>query len=773
MANDIFKLPSDEEINDSYDLPSDEELGSLPELPEGTPILPVGAELEAQKEIVRQQEEQNAINASKMGPIEAASLHVAPFDTTGIIGGISGAAGQAVGDIQEGRLPKLEELKKTYYEAKEGTQKRQEQALEEQPAASLGGMMAGGTISMGAGNVASKIPQFGKYLSAVMPSVKSAEKAQRIANVAKKAKDLEHLHKTYQKLAVAASKAKIASGIAEGAKFGGLTALGGGNAKLLEGDIAGTLEETAKGVGFGAGIGGIFSSGFEALSGIKGLFKTKGIVEPYRLGAKGMDLSTNERVNLSKKLSKSIHADLVDEFQKLGSSRSEALKLADEMGARINTIDDVGKAIKIIDDLALTENSSDAKAFVSILKKHLGTSQQMSKVEEQMEKKLTQIYQKEGGLDEIAARKLAKKELNDVIKTGGEPNELLTGKVGMKDVYPDSPYPEIESKVLVAKPQEGATKVLTADASKVAPQISKGVDPDTGLEFMAIKDSATGKSSILVAGKPVPQLAPEGATLEQVNALRKSLDGFTFKNAGNSVPHDVKKQATELRKLLSSMIDSELVGVTEGQYSGINKKFANLYSALEQAGIKQKPMQYGQLYKEQLRSLANLFESQSDEKLTYKYIADFMSELKKGAPDIYNKNKKAVDDLRILARYAEDPSKKDLGVVRERTAIIGTIGEQIHKLANRIGREVKNVSDITGEVKNYVSSGVKKIVSSSPEEIQKLIGKVESGGEKYKQFLVPLQKLKTSKPQTKNAILYSLMQNPSFRELISADEKEK
>lgn len=719
----------------------------------------------------------------EIGAVEAFGLGTA--STFGpIVGGASAVAGETYGRLSEGKgLPSLKEAKETYYEGRDYTKERQAKGFKDQPLPSIGGMVVEG-IAMGApAKLLSKGGKLAQGVSKVLPSLKSAEKVERVRKTADKLKDLEHMHEAYKKLNSAKRTLAVASAAKEGAKYGGLTGLFAGEGKLFEGEVGKIAQETLTGTGVGGATGVLFGGGIEAIRGIKDYVRTRTLVEPYILGKKGLDLSDKQKVSFVRKFTKELHKDLSDEFRKIGLTKEEAMKMADEAGIRIKTFDDVINAVDQINEMELPETHGDAKAFVNLLKRHMGISKDMDGLRDKMEKKLVQLYQAEMGLDEVAARKLANKNLERTLKTMKKPQETVTGDVGMKDIYPESEFPQIRKKVAVSKmkpeidPKTGAElppkmKVDVEDISKAAPQITEGVDPMTGRNFINIKDSATGKSSIMVGGKAIPQLSKEGATFTQVEDLYRKLQGFTETYGGNQMPLEVKKQATKLRSKLRDLMDQKLKDVSGQEYSKINRKFLNLYDALERAGIKTKPMEYGTLYEDQLLSMARLFESKADMKESFKVLKFFTESLRKGSPEVYNKHKKGFETIRQLIKYAEDPSVVEKGQISTAKGLVGTVIERLIDLSNKIGRAQAQISKVPGAGKLAVRSMTKKVLASSPDEIQVLIDKIAKKGGKYKQFLVPLEKIKTSKAQTKNALLYTLMQNPVFRELIS-DKKEK
>jgi len=712
------------------------------------------------------------LEPGQMGKLEAAAISAAPsmtFGASDVLAGVSGATGHAVGDVMEGNIPKYEELLDTYYEAKKGEGQRREKAMEDQPAASVAGMIGGGFLIPGAGTakVLSKAGKIGKLASKVLPNTKSFSEAARLKKRASTIKDVKELYSHYKMLKKAAVAKTAMAGITEGTKAGAIMGATMGEAELLKGELAKTAKEAVEGAASGATYGGILSGGL-ALSGaaMEAFPGVKNVLKAFKTGKEGHELSKEYIQGNTRKLVKGFLKDMNKKFAKLGATRDEIVAYAKKLGKMVKTEDDVADAINHLEQFEGQAFARKAEDYVDTLKAHLGSSKNMRKVEEAMIKKQTQMNQMDLGLDEVASRKLAKDQMNSVLKTQQKPVSVKEGNIKAKDIT-GTEFDDITTKVQQRTMESGKTKMVPTDVTPKVGQMRKGIDPKTGMEYGAIKDVGTGKEAIRVAGKPLPGLQEGQATLDQAINLKKQIQDYTYLKAGENVPEEVKKSATGLIKKLTERIDDAVADGAEVNVSDINKKFNKLYNTFEAAGVSEKAVGSVNKYK-QLQDMAKFITDAGDDK-TYQNIELFIKELTEGAPDIAAKYGDEISKMRELVELSAGTEYIPLGANKLMTTLMGTIGGAINRVANLAGRSASNISKggRTGHL-------TRRFIESKPEKTQKLIEKVRaSGKEAYQQYLGPLEKALTEQGRTRSAIMFGLMQRPDFRQMIELFDDEK
>lgn len=270
--------------------------------------------------------------------------------------GVKGGVGELIGgdesesllDQPEDQKSAIERFVKGYYEGKEDISKKAEQARERSP------------IATTVGNISAEI-------AAMAPIAKGA---QAIGAVGKATSGL----------------GKLAELVGVGAVEGAISGMGMGDAKLLEGDVAGTLEEAGEGALFGAGAAGIGAAAPKLLKGAvnttksvgkgiknigEGAIDTLKLQDPasafgkaYRRALKGQGVSGVMREVQGK--AKALATDLTSTVRGKRKTVGEGLKglrdMADE-GARVELGESLNAMNNILDDFGKTVSPAEAKTF--------------------------------------------------------------------------------------------------------------------------------------------------------------------------------------------------------------------------------------------------------------------------------------------------------------------------------------------------------------------------------------------------------------------------
>lgn len=277
-------------------------------------------------------EKMSALEASLTGVGEGTTFGLGP-----IAAGLTGAAGEVVEDVGdvlglttdaqlreqgfevEDTEKGLQGLLDAYYKSRDMAIKQQEQAMEDQPAAYIGGNIAGGAASMVAApalGVAKAAPSFAKAAEGV------------------------------------GALSKVGKAAIEGAKAGALTGLGSGKAKVFgeEGIVEGITDvakETAQaglvGSIAGGGLSGIGQLGKKVLSGLGKTGVGEAIKTGIKAAKKGLDLTDDEAI--IKSVRKNIE-DVKGTITKHFGQKNELYKFADEIGVRIEAGEDIDRIVQ-------------------------------------------------------------------------------------------------------------------------------------------------------------------------------------------------------------------------------------------------------------------------------------------------------------------------------------------------------------------------------------------------------------------------------------------
>ena len=292
-------------------------------------------------------EEVQSVDSSKMGALEAgitglgegASFGLAPI-ASGIVG-VGMEAAKDVGDIlgltDDAKLRKqgfdipedkkgLQGLMEAYYESRDAQRKQQNQAMEDQPVASIAGNIVGGVAGGGA----------------LGPLVAGASKGGKVAQLASK------LAPSVESMEGATKMAKVGKAALEGAKAGGLTAFGSGESKIT--DPNEVAKEVMEGAALGSLVSGGLSGGYNMAKSAGGSLANSGIGKAVSTGIKaakeGIDVANESQV--VQKIKSNIE-DIKGMISKHFGKKKDYYKYADEIGIRINA----GESIdEIMDDFA-------------------------------------------------------------------------------------------------------------------------------------------------------------------------------------------------------------------------------------------------------------------------------------------------------------------------------------------------------------------------------------------------------------------------------------
>jgi hypothetical protein len=211
----------------------------------------------------------------------------------------------------------LKGLLDKYYSAKDVANESRESAAERSPGLYTAGAMAGSIPSAIAGT---GLAASSKLASTFLPNLKTGMTAKDV--------------------------------IMQGGKAGALAGIGEGDSKLLEGDVAGTIAETAKGAGIGAatGLGIKGAMGVGSLAG-KLLPKQKWGTA-YNYGKdQGKELDSRNVLEDAEKFSEDLIGTLKSKYKATGEDMRSIQAAADKAGVSLNAGKSIQETLASLDEV--------------------------------------------------------------------------------------------------------------------------------------------------------------------------------------------------------------------------------------------------------------------------------------------------------------------------------------------------------------------------------------------------------------------------------------
>lgn len=710
------------------------------------------------------------------GRLSAFVQHAAPSASLGlsdVIAGGAGAAGHAAGSLMDkGELPSLEELRDTYYEAKGHTGEMRERALEEQPAASIAGMVTGGFAAPLPGAGIAKMGKVGQTIAKALPSLKGADKISKAGKLAEKAKLAGHFGR-YKKLKTLQATAATKLALKEGGKAGAISAGMMGESKLLEGDVDGFIDDTLTGGAMGAGLGYGLTKGTQLTSAlVKKLPFIKSAVDSFRFGSRGVDLNEAEvNHNVNKAAARYIK-EFNGRLNKLGLDKQKILDEIDDLGITINTRADLEDAKKVITGIESATERKRAQQFLDVLDDYLGDGKAYKKIKDQLEKKIVKSRYS-SPIDE-ARVKQQKLDLKKAIETQDAP--IFSDDIGVvssKDVLPDggpNVKAQVKHNIMEKQTPDGIVQehqFRASDVTEFRPSnIKRTVDPETGRDVAMFKDFGKGKIHAVV-GEESRALDAEKLTTDQANRLKKLMNEYSALAKKENMPADVKRAATDAAK----MINSKIEGAAEKMGSSIketNRQMSNLMGVKERIGLN---TGVTQVDKDTARKAMAKFVAGIGDKNPLDDKALVIGHLRKVDPKLADEVSRELDDLRRQYELARPhgPSNTTNAI----HALFGSLNGVWSKAWNVLGQAttapMRMAKAGASSTKGFLSNKSLDIIEASPAQIQGVINKISEGANKaHKSFVGPLTKALKSNQRQKHAIMFGLYQQPEFRSMVDS-----
>jgi hypothetical protein len=671
-----------------------------------------------QKE-AKQEESPQVTPEREIGMGEAALKHAqGSLLVDEIVAGLSGAAGQAYGTIEQGKLPKLQELIDTYYEARAGQRAEKEEAFKQQPGASIVGGITGGLLT---------VPLTGGAAVVQAPS----------------------------------AIGRIGQAALTGAKFGAATGALQGEAKLTEGlrGVKQLGKETLAGAALGAGTGAALSGVVEGVKGAKNI-ATELIPEPvkarFEYGKRTGEMANVEKLDQNiRETSEKIFDNVKSKLKEYGVQKEEAVKLSEEMGRRISLGEDINAIIDDLGSKTLTQtNKESVDNFKNLLEKEYLGKPNFKEVLQQAKTKMSNLARESEQKNLQATIKGEKELAKKVMASQGTVTDLdeVSGiPRAMKDVdlqTPDLTLAQQRAKLRSTELTPEGELVTRTQGIKTSPVdvtpfetggIEMGIDELTNKPFAEFVDQSTGK---------VYRSLGEAITKPDFD-----INNLTFKQADDLLP--------------------QLFQLTESDNQIVAQKAKQLYGTLrtklgEFGGISEAKEGLEAIYKPIAKNLnIDVAELNSPNKFVREQaIADLEKRL------IQSSEGSEVDQRLLgeaLEKYAPEAKKlmDDLKIFREARSATG--GQQRADISRSgvLTRAGAVGGNIAGVAASKFKGFGKSLLSKTPDQIQQIATKLSKSSSKAGQaYVKPLLEIANSNIRSREALLFTLTQQPGFKQAM-------
>jgi hypothetical protein len=643
----------------------------------------------------------------ELGRAEAAAISLgqgAGMGLTPIVSGAVGAGtnaveqlGDALGLTTDSELEKqgftlpekkkgLEGLMEAYYSSRDAQKQHQDAAHDQYPAQSIAMNIAGAIPSTiasgGATGIAAK----------VLPSA---------ANLSK-----------------AGVGTKILAGMREGAKAGALVGFGEGDAKLGEGEVAQTINETGASTLGGAAVGGIVPGVIEGVKGTANLVGklpiAKELKTAFKGGRVGLDLSEESAGQGIKTFSEDLLREIKSQFTKAGLNKASAMEYADEVGLRVNAGENFQE---VMDELIQRGSSSKADQ-----------AEKLKLYESLMELK-------NGPADKMA-EKLDVNRAKQIQKMGAKGFELLDEQVDNGHVQDFVPGSEADKKL------------------NLATQKFQKITEDSG----DLLDDAIGASEKTVS-KPVTKLIQQAGDQLPIDINKYDLENLkltdleTLIGEVNRHVGDLKGPARTSTEKTARGLAAELRNLSEEALEGAgqNSNNANLsktFAALNKAGIKDNVLTKNTVRQDEMvDKLRNTITAGNP--IKRERMFEYLNDVDTNA---FGKFKEGADFLNEFNDVAKQVKPLNSGNVQ---GLFGSAKNIANQGANFAGKKFESFNKLVSAPKEHLEQIARIITGNKDKAVQS--------------YASPILKAASAKNERqKSAILYGLYQQPAFRELYQS-----
>lgn len=602
----------------------------------------------------------------------------------------------------------------------------------------------------------------------------------------------------------------VRKGIGTGALAGGAYGAGMSEADLTQipqegmapvGQLAG---DVATSTAVGGALGGLIptvTSGIPAavksMAGKSGFVKDVG--EAAKRGFAGEDLVGQEARRATERsvdeLAEQLDVQLKGEINRGRGLKEEARALAEEQGLTgdIGTILQKYRAEVEAMPARLTREKAEKKEFLNLIDEILeGPEVQKTRIIPGTTEVIPgqTIQSGEEAAMEAIREKLAK--LN-VRKQLGEPEKAAEAKLRQQFGKSELTSEAVEDPLVpFTKPTKEMTTAGTEGLTTTAPtggpmaqmiqdikpgEIKQVTDPQTGKRFMAFLDEATGKPTL----QPIEEIA--GQTPVKFRTTPEKVETFSVREGGTS-----KAGAEELESIIDTLKQTSNLGEESFKTKGISRAATELTKDLkglqrgEQFGeAGQMAQKADEIMAAGLKARELLFPSikgltEQEQAVMQKRLSETIRKLEqdtgaaasarfvveKALEDLQQINPKMTEIMkqRILDRASAYDIAKKIGA---ESAIQG-------RLLSTVQGAALGGANIAGSAARDMHSFIK---GATPELLQDVIGKLTAKGSVPRDLIEKLNAAVSSDSKRRNAILFTVMQNPDYRDMLGITGSEQ
>lgn len=564
-----------------------------------------------------------------------------------------------------------------------------------------------------------------------------------------------------------------------GAATGGLVGGGESEAELMKPnpDIGMLGEDIKQGAKYGAALGGAFpvlAKGAQKLSrAIKNTDAYQNLLESYRRGKMGQLLNGPEaRKQATAELVdtlKSIQPQMKQLGNDLNTNIENILKDAEEKGITINVADDLNgvkqKLQSIVETSPDPTDITEAKQLMDIIDNQLQGKEvtRLVPAETGAQKAMTQMQQKRAGIQaklqageptNVAEQKILTRQAKEQAQTLGTPPEFTPPE----QVMTEANKPAMVSQKLT---EEGTQNIADIIQNPDLTDIQLVKDPESNLSFLQFHDKNTGKvyqkivpeneitkyKKVIERVNPKPEVSPT-----EIRKLRQTFQKYT-PFGSKPMTGEGATQALDITNKLGETVETQIPGVQQA-----NQAYADFMNALDSLGISRND-KAAAVIKNLGPKIDKIAKDTAAGNLHGAIMDEFIGELQKADPNLAGQ---------LSAKLKDVATRMDLAYERMAPALVA--GKSGTTLRTGLAGAPIAVGNIAGRTMKAAGETVRDI---TPEFAQKIAAKLSQRGDQSSSRLAAeLRKVPYLRKRARQAILFNIMQNPQYRELIRNEQEQ-
>lgn len=611
--------------------------------------------------------------------------------------------------------------------------------------------------------------------------------ATKLLGAAKNLKSLKGVPGAIGPLNKPTSLQQIQKAMEIGGASGAAIGAGMSSADLTKGEVAPLLTDSAEGLVVGAGLGGAMQGSIEGTKGIVGLLsglrnsvgKTKPVQtfkEALSLGKEGVDLVTDTGLTSAEQGLENVGTKLgttaLGANKEAGAKLGEVRKLLNKHGVKVEIADDIDELNKTIDvlskhsDPVKRKDAEFLRTYVDDLTLGVETPVKFTKYTPQVVK-------------EIPAKASSKEKLAKEVERLQEQSRL-SGE-NAKYTVVESPDKKYVSIVKTVDEQIGAPErmvpIRDANGNVIGEELNSGNAEDAWKSLLKVK-TVENEAGIPSITKTIPaEIGPEQTfnirsgggldkSFKQADEINKTLTDYSrvgdrsnlkSTEALNVVGRTAKNIKEKMQNPDVSSLDPKLAGT----FADANSKAAATFKALETLGIDASDFSTNPITKELMMDDAAITKMMNK-------IRQTGSDTSTGATA-----RKTVNKALEFLEFADPEKAKLLRPEIERSANIFDLSQK----AQNLGLLNKSTYLKAGPIQagNRLGLTLRAAKNKNPEFWTNVGTSLETMGGANARVGKIFKEIATKDDQSRNALLFSLEQQPWAREVLDSifDKEDK